>query len=217
MCFSATASFTASAGLAALGVISLRQKKTPGDLLLLSFPLLFASQQLVEGFLWLELEAGRAGLWANILTQTFLLYAQVLWPILVPIAAYLVETDERRKKVMRPLMYYGFILGGLLLIKLIVVPYHAVITVHSIRYQSAYETVPALTVFYGIGVVAPLLISSRSLLVVFGGLVVLAFMFATQFFAHAYVSVWCFYTAVLSGAIIFYAFRVNRAEQMSPA
>ncbi|OGL74722.1 hypothetical protein A3C96_03880 [Candidatus Uhrbacteria bacterium RIFCSPHIGHO2_02_FULL_60_10] len=46
MCFSATASFTAAAGLSTIGVITLREAKTRSQLPLAVMPLLFGIRQL---------------------------------------------------------------------------------------------------------------------------------------------------------------------------
>ena len=54
MCFSATASFGASAVLGVIGVAAVAKAKTKPQRLFASIPLVFAVQQLSEGFLWLS-------------------------------------------------------------------------------------------------------------------------------------------------------------------
>ncbi len=56
MCFSATASFTASFSLSVLGVATPTQTTSKKQLLLATFPLLFAIQQFFEGVVWLNLD-----------------------------------------------------------------------------------------------------------------------------------------------------------------
>lgn len=53
MCFSATASFTASAVLGITGIATLRQVKFKSLIFLACLPLLFAIQQFNEGLIWL--------------------------------------------------------------------------------------------------------------------------------------------------------------------
>ncbi|MEW5858245.1 MAG: DUF6629 family protein [Cyanobacteriota bacterium] len=55
MCFSATASFTAGTTLSVLGVATLTQIRSRQEVLLGIFPLLFATQQFIEGWVWLTL------------------------------------------------------------------------------------------------------------------------------------------------------------------
>ncbi len=52
MCFSATASFTASGILAAVGLLSIAKARTLPMRIFASTPLLFAIQQASEGVLW---------------------------------------------------------------------------------------------------------------------------------------------------------------------
>jgi hypothetical protein len=55
MCFSAGASFGASAVLGAIGIVTLTKAKTTDQIPFASIPLLFAVQQAVEGTLWIGL------------------------------------------------------------------------------------------------------------------------------------------------------------------
>ena len=55
MCFSATASFTAGTALTAVGGLTVRKSRGKAELPLALVPLLFGIQQLTEGVLWLSL------------------------------------------------------------------------------------------------------------------------------------------------------------------
>lgn len=54
MCFSATASFSVAAITAMIGIAAVKHVKRPRDLMVAGVPVLFAAQQAVEGFLWLQ-------------------------------------------------------------------------------------------------------------------------------------------------------------------
>ncbi|MBJ7450464.1 MAG: hypothetical protein JHC71_00100 [Blastococcus sp.] len=90
MCFSATASFTAGTALIAVGAVTLHRAQGRKELPLAAIPLLFGLQQVSEGFLWVGLNNGLAGLqaWS---TYIFSLFSHVLWPRFVPLAFLLVE------------------------------------------------------------------------------------------------------------------------------
>jgi len=75
MCFSATASFTAGATLSALGIATLTQIRSRRELLLGSFPLLFAIQQFFEGLVWLTIEQTSLNTINSLLTYSFLFFA----------------------------------------------------------------------------------------------------------------------------------------------
>ncbi|WP_413166439.1 DUF6629 family protein [Capilliphycus salinus ALCB114379] len=57
MCFSATASFTATVTLVILGTATLIETPSKKELLLGVFPILFAIQQFCEGLVWLSLNS----------------------------------------------------------------------------------------------------------------------------------------------------------------
>lgn len=98
MCFSPTASFTASIAIGTIGVATLRHVKNPRELALALMPILFAIQQTIEGFLWLSLGSNGPG--ALPLTYAFGFFAFFLWPIYAPFAVYLLEPEAIRRKLM---------------------------------------------------------------------------------------------------------------------
>lgn len=96
MCFSPAASFTVSAGLAAAGVVTLGKTSSKRELLFAAMPLFFAGQQFIEGLLWLALLVPeRTQYW---LTQGYSVFVGVLWPILTPLALWMIEPEPRRRR-----------------------------------------------------------------------------------------------------------------------
>ena len=85
MCFSAQASFITGVGLLGLGALTIKRVRTRRELPYALIPLLFGIQQLLEGMLWLTFTKSAPALntW---LTYLYLLFANVLWPIYVPLA-----------------------------------------------------------------------------------------------------------------------------------
>ncbi|TNE58164.1 MAG: hypothetical protein EP340_06260 [Alphaproteobacteria bacterium] len=215
MCFSAEASFALSAGLAAVGVMSLRQAKSPEEKPILAIPLIFAAQQFTEGVLWLQLGTGQIGFLRDLSTHGFLFFAQIIWPALVAPAVRRVETEPQRSRVMKWLTPYGYLIAALLLLRMIIWPYSAEIVGHSIRYESDFKTNDWLVVFYAVAVILPLLLSSRRTLVAFGALVAVSFAISQYFFFQALISVWCFFAAALSTLIFFYARQTVRQNPAS--
>src|SRR6516162_9297541 len=96
MCFSATASFGASIALTAIGVASVSKIQMRSQILFASIPILFAMQQLTEGFLWLTFTHPGHPVAQNFATYSFLFIAQIIWPTWVPLSIfYLMKPDER--------------------------------------------------------------------------------------------------------------------------
>ena len=87
MCFSAPASFVAAGLAGAAGLASLARVQSKAELPLAAMPLVFAIQQTIEGFLWLTLANEAVGPTSSSLTEAFLMFALVLWPIYAPFTA----------------------------------------------------------------------------------------------------------------------------------
>jgi hypothetical protein len=86
MCFSATASFSSSVVIGALGVYSIKSVTHTHQKYLAVIPFLFAVQQFSEGFVWLTLNDQLSLKYQDFFTQSFLSFAWIIWPILVPLA-----------------------------------------------------------------------------------------------------------------------------------
>lgn len=209
MCFSATASFTASLSLSVLGIATLRQTTSKNQVLLACFPLLFATQQFFEGIVWLTLD-NQSSLLYLIGTYVFLGFATALWLIFSPISVYFLEESSFRKNIILGLTAIGLILGiylfSCVILEAVVVTnysgnllYHLNLLYHP-KYIYFYDFCKYL---YLIVVCVPFLISSQRLLMIFGILLTLSFILADQFYQVAFLSVWCFFAAVLSSALFF--------------
>ena len=215
MCFSAPASFAAAAVLSVVGVATLRSARGWRETPLAAVPLLFALQQYAEGLLWLRLEGGEADRWSVILAHLFLLVAEVVWPILVPLAALLLEPEARRRRWMAPFALLGGAVGAVLLAAMIVSPYQPSIRQHSILYANSIEHIAGSELFYVAAVAAPLLLSSRRTIFAIGVMDAALFFVARYLYSATYVSVWCFFAAAVS-VLIAAHFHVLRGGAADP-
>jgi hypothetical protein len=207
MCFSAPASFIVGATLIAAGVATLQRAQSWREMPLGAVPLLFAGQQFVEGALWLRLESGTDEAAIAWLANCFLLFAEVLWPVLVPVAALLVEPRSRRRHVMALFVLWGGAVAGYLLVRMILSPYGATIDDHHILYTNKFVHPSGSEYIYFIGVSIPLLLSSHRMILLMGFICVFSFTFAHYIFTATFVSVWCYFAAVGSLTVFahFYA------------
>ena len=112
MCFSATANFVGSAVLGTIGVATLREVRHRRELLFASVPLLFAVHQFTEGWVWLSLDGRLPSAVAHDAGAAFMLYAQGLLPLLLPLGVLLFEPTAARRRWMLPFAIVG---GGLTL------------------------------------------------------------------------------------------------------
>lgn len=210
MCFNATTSFIASAALIPLGLYTIEIARH-GDrryLLLAAFPLLFGLQQGLEGLLWLDLACGAPSQTAGVgqgPALGFLFFAYLVWPGLVPLAAWRVEDRPRRRRLFAVAAVLGGLLGGSLYIPLIVDPdwLQVMVVQGSILYHprliyDPYVSREVVRAVYALIVALPLVGASNAGVRRFGMLILGSVILTALAFGYAFVSIWCFFAALLS-------------------
>jgi hypothetical protein len=213
MCFSATASFGASAGLAGLGLWSLRLAPSRAHRAVGAIPLLFAAQQASEGFVWLSIGRSEWGVTQSPLATMFLFFALFVWPAYLPVAFRAIEPDERRRRVLAALAVLGTALGLYLMATVVFRPTGACLAWGNLYYGVKVDAPvkPISPLVYLAVVIAPLAVSSIK------GTNVLALATAGSFAAAAamnragFASIWCFLAAVLSGIVVVIVHVARRA------
>lgn len=204
MCFSSTASFGASGVLLVIGVASIIKTSQPRQLLFAVIPLIFAVQQFTEGFLWLSLE-GRLPGYEKILTYSYLFFAQVLWPVWIPLAFLWLENDNTRRIFLKTLTGFGFLVGLYLAYALLYFNVSSEIVNHHIKYRLDFpQSLQGYgNPFYGLATVVPIFVSGVKGMKIFGLLIILAYLVSFFYFKSALISVWCYFAAVISISIWF--------------
>ena len=222
MCFSATASFTAGAGLLVVGAITLRLAARRAELPFAAIPAVFGVQQLIEGALWLTFP-DKAPLLNTVLTHIYSLFSHVLWPIYVPIAVLLIEPIVWRRRLLVGIALSGAMVGLYLLYYLITEPLVARVEGQHITYISPHFYTAAVMTIYVLGTCVSSLFSSCWSVRLFGLVSLLSFGAAAIFYSAWFISVWCFFAAILSGIILLHfisqaaARSSGRNQQSSPA
>ena len=201
MCFSAQASFVAGIGLIGLGTFSVRRVRNRGECLYAWIPLLFGAQQLVEGALWLTFPNHAPNL-SKWLTYLFLLFSNVLWPIYVPLAVLALESIKWRRRVIVAMASLGAAVGVYLLGILVFHPVTTCVDGQHILYDlnNPYEQTTIL--LYVIVTCISLLFSSHRRVVAFGVAAFISEVVAYTFYTTWFISVWCFFAAVLSMIVL---------------
>ena len=207
MCFSATASFVSGVAFSATGVVTLSEVKTKKSIPFATIPLLFGAQQIVEGGVWLSFQYGLPFL-NQITTYAFMLFAYVFWPTFIPFSVGLLETDPHRKKILRIFQFIGVMISLYLLYFIIQNPVASLVVNKSIIYTVPKEYGVLLVGMYLLATCVSCLFSTHRLVNLLGVLGTLSLAIAYYFFTASYVSVWCFFAAVLSVAIYLH-FRRN--------
>ncbi len=198
MCFSASASFGASLVLSVVGVAAIKKTQHREQLPFASIPLLFAVQQFSEGVLWLTLPNSDYA--ATQKFATYFFFAQIVWPILVPIAILLLEKESGRKRIQKILVGVGVLLALCLAYCLLSYNVQAKIIGNHISYLQDYPTSLRSIgiILYAMATIVPPFFSHIKRMWMLGVTLLISYVVSAIFYKHYMLSVWCFFAAILS-------------------
>jgi hypothetical protein len=213
MCFSTSMSLGAGAALGVVGVLSLKRVRKPSQLAFAAIPLLFSIQQFSEAFVWLSLTNKQYEAWETMATNVFLFFAQALWPAWVPLSIGLFEKEAKPKKILAFLTGMGVLLAGYLTYCLLFYPVSALASAHHIAYSLDFpsQLINLSITLYVLSTIVPLFISSSKKIQLLGVAVLGSFVLTQLFYAYYFISVWCFFAAVVSGSILYLVTDMNKS------
>lgn len=215
MCLSPEVDFVAGSAIAAVGVATLTQVRRPRDLVVAALPLGFGLHQITEGFVWLGLRGQVSPGLGDAARDAYVIYAQAVLPMVVPLGFALLEPERRRRLLVWPFALLGLLTGLFLLWQVTAWPILAEERAHCVAYTTHTPyAIPSATA-YVLAVCAPALLSSRRYLRWFGVVNVLGLAFAATMQEEEFTSVWCLYAAVMSVLILVH-FRRERRDGGPP-
>ena len=214
MCFSPSASFIAGASLLAVGAGSVKYAKEPQQNFLAVIPILFATQQFFEGFLWLSFINSDFSELQTSSMYGFLLFAQVIWPTWVPLSVWSLEENNKKKKVQTIFLWMGILVSSYLTFCLLSFPVSAAIVNGHIQYNLDFPHIEIylFSIMYFIPIVISPFFSSVKYMKILGALVFVSFIISSIFFNENLISVWCFFAAATSVAILLIMRSLGKVE-----
>jgi len=205
MCFSASASFTSGVLLTFIGTETLRKVHKSSQIVFAGIAIFFASQQFAEGVVWTAMaHPGYDGV-QKTAAYIFVIMAQVIWPLLIPLSVLLMEDNRIRKRILFALLGAGSAVALYYLYRLVFYNIHAKISGRHIAYQSAVQDSFAkiALILYLAATIGPLFVSSIKRMYILGIIMAISFMVSAVFYTRCLTSVWCFFAAVMSFAIFY--------------
>lgn len=181
-----------------------------GERLFAIVPLLFAVQQFVEGSQWLVSHPSIASL---VLGYAFLFFAFLLWPVYIPIAVYQLEKDRQLRTLLKWMIGAGAVTSFSLLIALLSRPLTVGVLSKSIDYHIVTPLGWIGVLLYLAATCGPLTISSHARIRWFGAAVTLAIIFSGWFYRETFISVWCFFSAILSALIFLFYYQRSKFKK----
>jgi len=200
MCFSATASFSAAVVLTAIGVAAIKKVQHSSQIMFAAIPLIFAVQQIAEGILWLALPNPAYLRTQVTFTYIFLFFAQVVWPLWVPVAILLLEKEDLRKRVQRYLVAAGVIVGLYLAWCLATFPVQANIVGYHVAYTLNFPSSLRNygVVLYVLATIIPPFFSPIKRMWMLGVAIAISYIITAIFYEQYILSVWCFFASIIS-------------------
>lgn len=200
MCFSATASFGASTVLAVISVASIKQVQHKSQLVFACIPIFFCLQQFAEGLVWVSFASPFNAAMNMYSTYFFLVFAQIVWPMWIPIAMVMIENKGQRRKIQRVFVIIGITEAMYQFYCLVSYPVHSEIIGHHIYYHIDHpDTFKFLEPAFYISatILSPFFTSIKRMWVV-GSAILISCIITLIFFEHYTVSVWCFFASIIS-------------------
>ena len=221
MCFSTTASLTTAAILIPSGLYCINSAKQldKSYWAIAMLPFIFGLQQLLEGGVWFSLENGNTSD-AHILSLGFVLFSHLFWLGWVGFSSYLVESSESYKFIFKWFAITGILFGASMYLPLLIYPHWLTTTIinYSIYYNfnfifDPYISKTMLALIYSGFVILPLFLSSNRYLNILGIMIFVSGLFSWEVYNSVFVSVWCYFAAIIS-LYIFYviSFRINSLQ-----
>lgn len=203
MCFSPEASFTGGVLIFSIGIATVKSVHKTNQMVFAIIPLIFGIQQITEGFLWLSLQNPYFPNIQNLTVSIFLIMAEVLWPMVIPLSVLLMEEDKTKRNILKILLALGILLSSYYAYCLLNFTVHPQIVDYHIQYNNDFPIAYRNLAFaiYLMATIAPLFVSSIKRMHYLGVLMLLSGLISALFFMQYLTSVWCFFAAFISVVI----------------
>ena len=171
-------------------------------------PLFFGIQQLSEGIVWVGFHNNNQQ-FIDISSFIFLFFALAFWPVWVPFTAWCIS----KSKSSAWLTLFGSLFGIFLYLPLFQGILHVGVVHHSIQYSFPelpilrYLSENTLRLLYLLTVTLPMFSYPRTMWL--GVAVTITALISHFFLSYAFVSLWCFFAAVIAMAICYFFHREN--------
>jgi hypothetical protein len=202
MCFSPTGDLVGGSVVVAIGIDAcLHVRGRPEYLAIAALPVVLGLHQIDETFVWWWLQGHVSEGVGHVAMWIYLLFALVVLPTLVPTMFFFVERATHRRWRIVPFMFVGVAVSAVLLEAMLVGHPSAKIGTYHLAYSIGLHHGIAIIGCYILATCGPLLVSGFRSVVWFGVANLVAVVVLTLLCASGFTSLWCFYAALLSGAI----------------
>jgi hypothetical protein len=216
VCFSPEGDLVGGLVITAIGLDACRHLRHRKDqILLAAMPLLFGVHQLDETLVWLWLQGhvsepiGRTAMWI------YLVIALIIVPIFIPLAIMMLEPTRRRRLVIAPFVLLGAGVASVLLVTMLRNRVTVKLGAYHLAYSIGLQHGVVIVGLYLLATCGSLLLSGYKHIVIFGFANLIAAIVLARLTADGFTSLWCFYAALSSGAIMLHM-RLAKPHRAQP-
>ena len=202
MCFSPLGDLAGGTVVVAIGVDALRHVKGRSEYVAIAaLPIVLGLHQVDEAFVWWGLQGhvaqgvGRAAMWI------YLVFALVVLPVLVPMLVTFLEPSRVRRWRIVPFSVVGAVTAAILLEAMLAGHPSARLARYHLAYTIGLRHGIVIIGLYIVATCGPLLVSGYRSFFWFGIANLGAVITLALLCADGFTSLWCFYAALVSGAI----------------
>ncbi len=202
MCFSPVGDLVGGAVVVAIGVEACRHVKGRSEnLAIATLPLLLGLHQIDETFVWWGLQGHVSQSVGHVAMWIYLVVALVLLPFLVPLLLAIFEPSPHRRWRYGPFLLLGLYVSAVILEAMIAGHPTARLGAYHVAYSIGLQHGVLIIGLYIVATCGSLLVSGNRSLVWFGAFNIVAVIVLAFLCASGFTSLWCFYAAIVSGAI----------------
>jgi hypothetical protein len=212
VCFSPQADVVVGAVVVGVGVDAVRHVTAPRQIPIATLPLLLGAHQLTEAFVWWGLYGDVSESVERIATWIYLLVALAVVPFYVPLAVGFVERSAARRRVIGVFALSGLVVAVALGSAMFRGPIHAAIEGHHVSYElDGVHAGGEWTALYVVATCGALLACSYRDIAAIGALNFVAVPVLAWLTMTGFISLWCFWAAIVSVLIACHLRRPERA------
>ena len=202
MCFSPVGDLVGGAVVVAIGVDACRHVKGRSENLAIAvLPLLLGLHQIDETFVWWGLQGHVPANVGNAATWVYLVFALVALPVIVPLMLVVFEPQRGRRWRYLPFLVLGLMVAGVIIHAMLAGAPSARLGRFHISYSVGLQHGIIVIGLYIVATCGSLLVSRNRSLRWFGVANVVGVVALAVLCANGFTSLWCFYAALVSGAI----------------
>ena len=202
MCFSPTGDLVGGAVVVGIGLDAcLHLKERSEYVAIAALPIALGLHQIDETFVWWWLQGhvsrgvGEAAMWI------YLLFALVVLPTLVPAMVYFFTPKLSQRWRITPFIGLGLVVSAILLEAMMAGNPQARLGTYHLAYTIGLQHGVAIIGLYIVATCGPMLASGFRPMVWFGSANLAAVIALALLCANGFTSLWCFYAALVGGAI----------------